>query len=392
MANPAKDRNLRIVFGVTLMVVLGVSSVVPVLPETADALGVDDEAVGWLVAAFTLPGMALTPLMGILADRLGRKRVLVPSLFFFALFGTGCAFAQSFAQLVALRFLQGCGAASLGVMANTLLGDLYQGPDLSRATGYNAGVLSIGTAIYPALGGALGLLGWRYPYALPLLAVPLGLVVAFRLRLPDTRDRQPLTVYLRAALGAMNTATVLGIFLSTFVTFTLLYGPVITFLPLLLDQRFAASPLAIGLVVSSASLFTGLASSQLGRLSRHLPEHVLLKAGFVLYAGAFAWIPLVDSIPGFLGPVTLFGLAQGLNIPSAMTLLNSIAPGRYRAAFMAANATVLRTGQTVGPLAMGLVFALGGFPLVYGVGAGLALCMLAAAMVMIRGAVARSQA
>ena len=61
----------------------------------------------------------------------------------------------------------------------------------------------------------------------------------------------------------------------------------------------------------------------------------------------------------FLVPIVLFGIAHGINIPSIQTLLASIAPAEHRGAFMSVNGMVLRAGQTVGPVLMGLVYATG---------------------------------
>ena len=68
-------------------------------------------------------------------------------------------------------------------------------------------------------------------------------------------------------------------------------------------------------------------------------------------------IPFVESQWWMLVPAGLFGAAQGINIPSVQTLLAGIAPLEYRAAFMSANGTVLRLGQTLGPVITGAVYA-----------------------------------
>ena len=98
------DPNLNIIFGITLLAVLGVSSVAPVFPSVARELEVSPEAVGLLITVFTLPGIVLTPLFGVLADRLGRKKVLVPALLLFSLAGASCSLARDFQLLLLLRF------------------------------------------------------------------------------------------------------------------------------------------------------------------------------------------------------------------------------------------------------------------------------------------------
>lgn len=78
-----RDHNLHVLFGVTLMAVLGVSRITPVLPEVRDAFGVTSGQVGFLISVFTLPGIALTPVLGVLSDRHGRRKILVQALLLF---------------------------------------------------------------------------------------------------------------------------------------------------------------------------------------------------------------------------------------------------------------------------------------------------------------------
>ena len=87
------DKNLIIIFAVSLIAVLGVGSVTPAFPKLAQALHVQPQNIGLLVTVFTFPAFALEPLIGVLADRFGRKKVIVPSLFLFGIAGCACAFA-----------------------------------------------------------------------------------------------------------------------------------------------------------------------------------------------------------------------------------------------------------------------------------------------------------
>ncbi len=257
------DKNLQFVFGVTLMAVLGVSSIVPALPDIMTGLSIGPVQIGLVISVFTLPGVIFSPLMGVLADRMGRKVVLVPALFVFGGFGFACFFARSMEQLLVLRFLQGIGASPLGVLYGTIIGDLYQGRDRGRAMGYNASVLALGTALYPAIGGVLALLGWNYPFILPLLAIPLGIAIITSMDVPAPESHGSLGEYLSGALKLMRTKEALCLFATTLITFIILYGPIITYLPILLDSRYHASPAAIGGVFLVASGFTGWPRSSL---------------------------------------------------------------------------------------------------------------------------------
>ncbi|MFO7654691.1 MAG: MFS transporter [Candidatus Krumholzibacteriia bacterium] len=367
-----RDRNLHLVFAVTLMAVLGVSSIAPALPKVGRVLDLTPQETGWLVTIFTLPGVALTPVAGVLADRFGRRRILVPALWVFALAGAACALAGSVRMLLILRLIQGMGAASLGSLNVTVLGDLYQGRRRAAAMGYNAAVLSVGTAAYPALGGLLAQLHWRLPFALPLLAIPVALAVQRLLRNPEPDGGGSLREYFGAVGRGLRHRAILGIFTVSVVTFVLLYSAMIIYLPQLLDRRYHLAPAIIGIFLTGSSAVTGLVSWHLGKLSRRHGEGRLIRLGFLLFALALVLVPVLPGPWALALPAALFGAGMGLTMPSLMTMLASLAPQAHRGAFMSLNGMVLRLGQTLGPLVGGLAYGLGGLDAPFLAGAVLA--------------------
>lgn len=359
------------------MAVLGVSSITPAFPEIARALNLSPNRVGLLVALFTLPGATLTPVFGVLGDRYGRKRVLVPSLLLFAVAGTACGFVRSFEPLLWLRLLQGIGAAALGALNITLLGDLYSGWRRAAAMGLNASVLSIGTAGYPAIGGVLAEAGWHYPFYLPALAVPVALAVLWRLKNPEPSSEQALSDYLRNTLISLGNPSALGLFLATLMTFVILYGAYLTYLPFLASDSFGASTILIGLLFSVTSIATAVTSFRLGRLARRFSQRRLVAVGFGLYAVTMTGLPLAPSLAWLVPLIVLFGIANGISIPSILTMMSGLAPPQYRAAFMSVNAMVLRLGQTLGPLVAGAMIQIWGLSGAYFGSAVLAVATLA---------------
>ncbi|HKI80734.1 MAG TPA: MFS transporter, partial [Pseudodesulfovibrio sp.] len=171
--------------------------------------------------------------------------------------------------------------------------------------------------------------------------------------------------YFSEALRRMKTREAMALFATTLLTFIILYGPLITYLPLLLSHRFGASPATIGLVFLAASGFTGLVSFQLGKLTQRFGQRTLLTAAAVFYGLCMVFTPQAPTLLLTIPPVICFGLAQGLNIPTVMTMLTTIAPMEQRGAFMAANGLLLRLAQTVAPMTMGGLYALGGMNAVF---------------------------
>jgi len=360
------------------MSVLGVASIAPAFPGIAARFGASKAQTGLLVSTFTIPGLLFTPFLGMIADRFGRKQVLIPCLFLFGLAGGGCFFASGFRILLFLRFLQGTGAAALNSLNVTLIGDLFQEKDRPAAMGYNASVLSLGTASYPALGGLLAMLGWNYPFALAFLGIPTGLLVLFHLEHRPPPPRQSSSGgALRKVL--LHPQTLLLLLAST-MTFVILYGAFLTYLPFYLAEKFNATSLTIGLVSAAMSLSSAAAASQMRRLAAMFSRRVRLSAAFSLYALGLFLILKLSSCCAMIAPSLCFGLGQGINMPTLLTMLTEIAPPESRAVFLSLNSMSLRLGQTIGPLLMGAVYAMWGIQAVFSAGmllaAGMGLILL----------------
>lgn len=378
-----RDTNLRIIFGIALMVVLGVSSISPALPDIAKGLGITEQETGLLITVFTLPGIFLIPILGFMADRVGRKQVLIPSLLLFALAGTACGFARDFNLMLILRLLQGAGAASLGTLIVTIIGDLYSGRDRAAAIGYNESALSMGEAIFPFIGGSLALLGWYYPFFLPITALPLAILSLFWLEVPGFKQDRLFRDYLKNALLIVKNRRVAGLFMASIITFIIHFGVAQTYFPFLMKNYFQSSSFVIGLVITVMFLTAALTASQIGNLVEIFTEKTLLKAAYIIYALALTTIPFSPNVWTLLLPAVMYGVAQGINIPSFMTLLANSAPTEYRAGFLSINWTVLKFGQTIGPVLMGLILGIWGIGSVFFAGAVFAIIMFFVVILLI---------
>lgn len=370
------NKNLYIIFGITLIAMMGVASITPAFPDIIRYFNISPQQVGGLIVAFTLPGIFLTPFTGILADRYGRKIVLIPSLFLFGIAGFACMFTKDFYWLLALRFLQGIGASSLSSMNITLVGDLFEGKQRTSVMGYNASVLSIATASYPALGGVIAIWGWQYIFALPVLAIPLGFVVMRGLKNPEPSGKLNLRDYFGRVWKTINRRTVWGLLIVNFILFIILYGTYLTYFPLMMENRLGADSYHIGLAMSLMSVTTAIMSSQLGRLNRLLGQKRQLIIGSLGYFTASLLLLFANDYISLAFAVMVFGFGHGITIPSIQNMMVGFAAINERAAFMSLNSMVLRGGQTAGPLLVGTVYAFSGLNATFVTGAVMAVFML----------------
>ena len=369
---------LLLILSVAFLGVMGVSIILPVLPRMAEHFNLSASEAGLLIACFTLPSALVTPLAGVLADRFGRKAILLPGLALFAAGGVGCALSGNLPQLLLCRALQGLGAAPLGILYGTLVGDFYEESERPRMMGMVGATISIATALYPAIGGALGEISWRLPFYFSLCALPVGF---FALRIPLHRpeSRPDWKQYALESKGIILQSRSLGLFGLTFLCFCMLYGPSITYFPMLADHLYNASPARIGSIFTLASLGTALIAYKLAALRGRFSDTSLMFGATGLYflgQGLMLALPLLvaDLLPLAL-PIFIGGLAQGLTFPLLTASLASLAPARNRAAVMAINGTVLRLSQSLAPLFFGLGWLCIGWPGPYILGLGIAVCI-----------------
>lgn len=371
-----QDKNLLIIYTVSLITFVVLASVPPAFPKIIQALNVPPQKIGLLISVFSFPSLVLGPIVGVLADHVGRKQILVPSLVLFGLAGTACAFARDFNLLLWFLFLQGIGGASLHTLTIALISDLYSGTRRTTAIGYNTSIINASTAIYSIIGGALAVIDWHYPFLLSLAAIPVALLVWFGLKNPEPRVEKPLKVNLLNASKSLKNTQLLGLFVVSIAQFMLIYGAIRTYLPLLIAHSFKSSSLIIGLILATLPVATSITASQVGRLARRFPETTLIIASFVFYALALFSVPFVSNLWLLLIPTMMFGISFGICSPIVLTLVASRASKEYLATVISVNGAFCNLGRIIGPLLMGVVLSIGGISGVFYAGAGIAIATL----------------
>jgi EmrB/QacA subfamily drug resistance transporter len=170
------------------MVLLDATVVNVALPTIGKDLHTSLAGLQWTVTAYTLTLAGLILLGGALGDRLGRRKVFVTGVAWFALASALCGLAPGIGVLIAARALQGIGGALLTPGSLAIIQATFAAGDRPRAIGAWSGLGGVAGAVGPFLGGwIIGAAGWRWIF---LLNLPLAAVVAaVALRhVPETRD------------------------------------------------------------------------------------------------------------------------------------------------------------------------------------------------------------
>ncbi len=370
------DKNLLIIVSITMISIMPLFSVSPILPTIAKGLNISPDQTGLIMAAFLMPVAIGTPIFGILADRFGFKKILIPSLLVFTLGGVLCAFAPNFRSLIEWRILQGIGGASLEALVLSIISSLYGGKKLTAAMAVNAGAIGVGSTIYPILGGVLASLSWRYPFALSLLALPVALLVSMKLKLPKIKkptEKFQLGTYVKNILKSIQNRNVLVLFFAVITLFMVEFGAFYTFTPVFAGDDLGATSAVIGMVLTTNALSLTIFSFFVSLFAHKVSEIKLIKISFVIFAVALCIIPTVNSIPMLVIPCVLIGIVEALAFPSLQSSIAKLAPEEYRASFMSLNVTIQAVGRAIGPVLAGIIFGIAGIAGVCFVGAAVTL-------------------
>lgn len=387
LPRPARSFLLT-VYAITVTGILANTLIAPTLPDIAADLGLSGGGAGAIVAAASVPGIVVAPLIGVFADRFGRRAVVVPCLAIFGVGGLLGMLAPSFAALLGARLLQGFGAAGLVNLSVVLLGDRFAGVERARAIGHNAAVLTAALAVLPTIGGGLAAIGgWRLafaPYGLALVVA-----VASARVLPDDRPATvtPWRHQAREARASLREPRAVAMLAAGFVAFALLFGLALTALPLHLEDRFGLGPFARGLLLGIPAASAITVSLRMGSLAQRFGTWPLVLSGFALWAVGFGAVAVAPAVAFVAAAAVLWGLGEGLTIVPLQAYAATIAPAGQRGVVVAVWVGAARAGQSVGPALAGLVIGAAGAAGVFTAGA-----VVAASAVVVGGALLRRAA
>ncbi|WP_347289780.1 3-(3-hydroxy-phenyl)propionate transporter MhpT [Kluyvera georgiana] len=326
----------------------------------AQAFSLDKMQMGWIFSAGILGLLPGALFGGMLADRHGRKKVLLGSVMLFGLFSIVTALAWDFHSLVFARFMTGAG---LGAALPNLIALTSEaaGP---RFRGTAVSLMYCGVPIGAALAAAMGFSGltqaWQTIFwvggVVPLLLVPL-----LMLRLPESQafssQQQEAPAPLRAIFASGTASSTLLLWLCYFFTLLVVYM-LINWLPMLLvDQGFSRSQ-AAG-VMFALQIGAALGTLMLGALMDKLSP---IKMSLLIYCGMLASLISLGAASSF-GMMLAAGFVAGMFATGGQSVLYALAPLFYRTEIRATGVgtavAVGRLGAMSGPLLAGKMLALG---------------------------------
>lgn len=272
-------------------------------------------ALQWVLNAYTLTLAALILLGGSLGDRLGRRRIFLLGVGWFAAASLACAVAPNVGVLIAARAVQGIGGALMTPGSLAIISSVFAPEDRAKAVGAWSGLSGVSTALGPLLGGWLvQSFSWRWAFAINLPIAAAVMVIGLRY-VPETKAThvQPRldvmgTVLIALGLGGLTFGTTLagsdgwtaGAWASTL-------GGAAMIVAFLVAERRESHPLVpLGLfrnrTFTGTNLMTLCTYAALGAMFFVLVLNLQVSAGYGALAAGLATLPMTI--------VLLFGSAR----------------------------------------------------------------------------------
>lgn len=324
--------------------------VAPILPRLAQLFGSDVGVVGLSVPAYLVPYGVVTLFWGPLADRFGRRPVILIALASFTALTAATLTSPSVAWFIAWRM--GAGAVASGVVpvGLALIGDLFAYSERGRAVGWLFGGMAGGMAVGSTAGAlAEPSVGWRGLFAVVAVG-GLLLLAAAAVTMPDlpgaARSVSPRAV-LHAYVSLLQSRRARRTY--GYVGFNaVLHSGVYTWLGLYLHQRFGLGPVGVGLGLLGYGVPGFVLGPLIGRLADRHGRAGLVPAG--VGVGALAVLGLAAPVPLVAAAllVTLLSLGYDLTQPLLAGIVTDL-PG-HRGQAVAFMAVTLFVGFGVGSL------------------------------------------
>ncbi|CAH1204475.1 Bacillibactin exporter [Paenibacillus plantiphilus] len=352
---------------VPLVLVLGNSMLVPILPDMERKLSISTLQASMVITLFSIAAAIVIPIAGYLSDRFSRKAVILPSLALYGIAGIAAGIAAvmgSYTMLIISRAVQGIGAAGTAPIAMALVGDMYKDGEESEALGLIEASNGAGKVISPILGSLLALLAWYAPlFAFPLFCAASFFAMLLLIKEPSS-DKESSTikqytadiVQLFRSKGAFLLSAFTSGSLGLFILFGVLFrlSDVLEKPPHLIDGVAKGGVLAIpllGLVITAYS--TGHSIKSNGHLMRRLMLIGLAIMACSLTAAAF----MHRNLYALIAFAFLSSVGTGLLLPCLNTLITNAVDRSHRGMITSLYSSLRFFGVALGPPLFGMLAA-----------------------------------
>jgi MFS family permease len=377
---PAQRRSLLVLFGTGLLFWTSIAILLPTLPAYLDTIDINQQQIGLIIGAFAIGLLATRPYMGKLADRRGRKLVLLIGTAIVAIAPLGYLATTSIPLLMIIRAFHGISIAALTTAYSALVVDLAPPERRGEVIGTMSLANPIGVALGPAIGGYLQVSGmFSTIFWISILCGALSYLCASQLREqrpikiePDWNDSSAIVLKVEPSnlsVRQILTNRALGIPALILLLIGCPFGAVHTFIPLYIQaSKIDLNP---GLFYTIAAISSFCARSVIGSRSDRYGRGIFIALSLCCYTGAMALLANAQGDLSFIGAAILEGLGIGTLIPMTVALLSDRSLSHQRGQILSICLAGLDLGVAVAAPVFGMVADQLGYAGIFTVGTGL---------------------
>lgn len=324
----------------------------PAMPAMASRFAAGGDGQLFAQMIMTAPAVMLiiaAPIAGMIAARFGRRVTLLASLILYVIGGAGVLLIDSSTSLIALRLLLGVAGGGLLTASLALIGEHFEDEARERVLGYATSVSSLVAAGALMFGGALvDWLGWRAPFGLYLLGVPI-FFAAWTVIRPSVRVVREDLADEVGHVGQL--APMLPYYLLLMLLTVGMFTPAIQ-VGFVLEARGTTSAALQGTIIAATSLVAMVSAGGYGFLRRWLSVHAVLAADALSMGIGILVIGFAPSAPVIVLGCAIVGIGAGMSEPAIASLIFDRTPAWVHALAMGLIVSALNLGQFVNPLVM----------------------------------------
>jgi MFS family permease len=380
------------------MAVMGLIVLVPVVPHMMEHFAAVPGVQFMIPLMLTLPALCvalLAPAAGFVVDRFGRRRALIVSLVLYTIAGIMPMFLDDLGAIIVSRVFVGAMEAVVVTASTTLIGDYFHGAERERWLANQTALASISSIFLAVLGGALGNISWRAPFA--AYAISAVYAVGLLLWTWEPVKTEQLQEEIAGESGRFPWGTMMPLAaISVFggVMFFLMQIQVTNVLAESFDIK---TPSQLGLFTGAAGLSVAVGSALLFRRAARVRAATQLTIAFGLIGTSYVMMNHSPSVQFFTVWLVINQLGCGILLPSLAVLVMAALAFEFRGRGTGLFMTAWWLGQPLSAQLVPWVRGLQGGSLtavlqVFGIACLVAAVVAAVVAVIRRGADSRSSA
>ena len=355
--NKKQALTLTILLSNLFIAFLGIGLVIPVLPTIMNELNITGSVVGYMVAAFAITQLIVSPIAGRLVDRIGRKIMIVVGLIIFGLSELLFGMGRTIEILFVSRMLGGISAAFIMPAVTAFIADITTMAQRPKALGYMSAAISTGFIIGPGIGGFLAEFGTRIPfYAAGILGFLAALLSFLLLKEPtravDETENAP------SILSSTKRIFSPLYFIAFVLIFVLSFGLAAfeSLFSLFVDHKFAFTPSDIAIIITGSGIIGALAQLLLfDWLTKKMGEINVIRYSLILSAVLTFAMTVVSHYFAILFVTFFIFVGFDLIRPAVTSYLSKIA-GNEQGFVGGMNSMFTSLGNIFGPIIGGMLF------------------------------------